>query len=311
MNSFSINRFWQMICWLINMNRVRLLGFTAGIMFSTFLVQMMMFVFGSNETVISYLWSCVHFGSFYIPFLILFLVCLAFTSFTSVGSKQQRGTLLMIPATNMEKFMSLIVYVTVICGLCAIVGFILGDSLRMAWFWVGSKLTSDPGIAVGEVYNYNGVDGTYYLWSSTVYWVFGDMIPHFITVWGNCIYWSWFEWASWILAVLTAVWTHSLFTLGGTLLRKYTFAITGVVWFAIILIFMGFIAHFNLTVTQTVWDGDKYGDKYVVNVIGVMAYVLMVALPLLSYFNYWASFQIFKGFQLITNKWTNYDILKR
>ena len=92
MNSFSINRFWQMLCWLINVNRVRLLGFTVGIMFSAFLVQMMMFVFGPSETVVSYLWSCVHFGSFYIPFLIPFVVCLAFTSFTGIGSKQQRGT---------------------------------------------------------------------------------------------------------------------------------------------------------------------------------------------------------------------------
>ena len=66
MNSFSINRFWLMLRWLINVNRVRLLGFTVGIMFSTFLIQLIMFVFGSFEKVIPYLWSCVHFGSFLI-----------------------------------------------------------------------------------------------------------------------------------------------------------------------------------------------------------------------------------------------------
>ena len=119
MNSFSINRFWLMLRWLINVNRVRLLGFTIGIMFSTFLIQLIMFVFGSFEKVIPYLWSCVHFGSFLIPFVIPITVCLAFTSFTSIGNQQQRGTWLMIPATNLEKFLSLIVYVTVICGLCA------------------------------------------------------------------------------------------------------------------------------------------------------------------------------------------------
>jgi len=32
---------------------------------------------------------------------------------------------------------------------------------------------------------------------------------------------------------------------------------------------------------------------------------------LLTCFNYWASFHVFKHFELITNKWTNYDILKR
>ena len=62
MNSFSINRFWQMLCWLINVNRVRLLGYTVGVMFSTLLIQLMMFVFGSFEQILPYLWSCVNFG---------------------------------------------------------------------------------------------------------------------------------------------------------------------------------------------------------------------------------------------------------
>ena len=92
MNSFSINRFWLMLRWLINVNRVRLLGFTVGIMFSTFLIQLIMFVFGSFEKIFPYLLSCVHFGSFLIPFVIPITVCLAFTSFTSIGNQQQRGT---------------------------------------------------------------------------------------------------------------------------------------------------------------------------------------------------------------------------
>ena len=307
MNSFSINRFGQVLGWLVSVNRVRLLGFTLGITFSTFLVQLLVFVFGSSEKVVEYLWSCVDFGAFFIPFVILFLLSMTYTSFTSVGNKQQRGTWLMIPATNMEKFLSLIVYVTVICGLCAIVGYILGDCLRMAWFWIGNKLTADPGAVVCEVFNYNGVDKTYYLWSSTVYRVFCDMTPHFITVWSSGIYWDWYEWASWILAILVAVWTHSLFTLGGTLLRKYTFAITGIVWFAILLLFMWFNYYFGISITTKVWINDHYKGE----LVGLMGYVLMVALPLLSYFNYRTSFHIFKGFQLITNKWTNYDILKR
>ena len=307
MNSFSVNRFGQLLGWLINMNRVRLLGFTAGIMFSTFLIQLMLFVFGSSEKVVDYLWSCVDFGSFFIPFLVLFLLSMTYTSFTSVGKNQQRGTFLMIPATNLEKFLSLIVYMTVICGLCTIVGYILGDCLRMACLWIWAQFSADPGAATGEVYNYNAVDGTYYLWSTSVYWVFGRLVPHFLTVWSSGIYWSWSEWATWILAILVTVWTHSIFTLGSTLLRKYTFAITGIVWFAILLLFMWFNYYFGISITTKVWINDHYKGE----MVGSMAYVLMVALPLLSYFNYWASFRIFKGFQIITNKWTNYDILKR
>ena len=65
--------------------------------------------------------------------------------------------------------------------------------------------------------------------------------------------------------------------------------------------------HIDASMFTSHWDGDKYVSQEV----GFFAYVLAVVLPLLSIFNYWAAFHIFKGFQLITNKWTNYDILKR
>ena len=311
MNSFSINRFWQVLCWLINVNRVRLLGFTAGIMFSTFLIQLLMFVFGSHETILPYLYSCVRFGSFFIPFSIPVTVSLAFTSFTGIGSKQQRGTWLMIPATNLEKFLSLIVYVTVICGLCAIVGYILGDSLRMGGLWIGAQLSADPAMRASQVAEelyFDHADGTYYLWSSTVPWMLREMMPHAFTVWNSSFYSGLFQWAFLIVHVLTVIWIHSFFTLGSTLLRKYTFVITGLVWIAIVLLFMASLYHFNASVFGNVTTPD---GTIVTRTVDTLAYVLIVALPLLSCFNYWASFHIFKGFQLITNNWTNYDILKR
>ena len=307
MNSFSINRFWQVTWWLINVNRVRLLGYIIGIVFATFLIQLMMFVFSSNENVYHYIMSCQKFGTFMIPCMIPITVSWAFTSFTSIGSKQQRGTFLMIPATNLEKFLGVVVYVTVICGLCAIVGYILGDCLRMACLWIVAQTSNDPSYMAYGVDYFNGVQQNCYLWSSTVYRVFSSLTPRLFTVWTSAFCWDWYEWVTFIINVTMAVWIHSLFTLGSTLLRKYTFVVTGLVWLAIMFLFMGSLAHFNLIVTQRVWDGN---NKYVGDIIGVMAYVLMVAQPLLSIFNYWASFHIFKGFQLITNKWTNYDFHK-
>ena len=307
MNSFSFNRFWKMLRWLISMNRVILLGFLVGVTFAVFLTQLMTFVFSPSEDVLSYLLNCAGFGDFMIPFCMAVLVSLLFSNYTSIGSKQQRGTFLMIPATNMEKFLALIVHVTVVSGLCAIVGYIIGDCLRMASLWIWAQLSSDPEATTGVMWKYDAVNRIYYLWTSTVPMVFGKLTLHLITMWSSVIYWNWLEWASWIVTVVTVVWTHSLFTLGGTLLRKYTFVITGVVWLAIVLLFLGFLSHFDLSVFIKSWNVDHY--EY--TEVGSMAYVLMLILPLLSYFNYRASFHIFKGFQLITNKWTNYDILKR
>ena len=306
MNSFSFKRCGKMLRWLISVNRVSLLGFTVGVAFSIFLLQLISFIFGSFQTIVPYIQRCADFGSFLIPFALLIIATAAFTNFTSIGTKQQRGTFLMIPATNLEKYLALIAYTVVVCGLCAIVGYILGDCLRMASLWIWGQLSSDPSFTASEVFNFNGVDQTYYLWTSTVPSLFSQMIPLLITVWTNASNWDWFLWANLLVHVMMAVWTHSLFMLGGTLLRKYAFVISGALWLTLMMLFMWTQSHFNLTVFHTIWDGDKY----VGNAVGVMPYVLMVLLPLFSIFNYWASFHIFKGFQLITNKWTNYDFHK-
>ena len=307
MNSFSFNRCGKVLRWLVSVNRINLLGLIAGFTFFIFLLQMATFIFGSFEQVVPFIQRSADFGSFFIPFSILIIASNAFTNFTSIGSKQQRGTFLTIPASNLEKYLALIVYMVVACGLCAIVGYILGDCLRMACLWIWAHASNDPSFTACEVFNFNGVDQTYYLWTSTVPSLFSKMTPHLMTVWSSGIYWDWYSWASFIIAVILAVWTHSLFMLAGTLLRKYAFIISGALWMTIMSLYMWTLSHLDLTVFQTVWDGEKY----VGNAVGGMAYVLMVVLPLFTIFNYWASFHIFKGFQLITNKWFNYDILKR
>ena len=298
-----------MLRWLIGMNRLILLGLTVGIMSSVFLVQLMtFFIKGPGVDIISYIMDCAGFGSFAISLLMVVFASAVFTAFTSIGSKPQRSTFLMMPASNGEKFLALMVYVTVVCGLCAIVGYVLGDCLRMAWFWFWGHISADPEAMACKVYNYNAVDHTYYWWSSTVGLMFGKMTPHLITVWGNWMCWDWFQWASLIVGMLIAVWTHSFFTLGGTLLRKYSFVIPGLLWVSIGLLFMGSLHHFNLSVfgNITLPDGTTYTAT-----VDTMAYVLMVVLPLFIALNYWLAYRIFKDFQVITNKWVNYDILKR
>ena len=44
--------------------------------------------------------------------------------------------------------------------------------------------------------------------------------------------------------------------------------------------------------------------------VGTMTYILTAFFAVFSIVNYWLSFHIFKGFELITNKWLNYDFYK-
>ena len=56
------------------------------------------------------------------------------------------------------------------------------------------------------------------------------------------------------------------------------------------------------------WDsGSAVLESYE---IGTVGWVTAIAFLIFSVLNYWASFHIFKAFQLITNKWLNYDFHK-
>jgi hypothetical protein len=127
MNSFSFNRCGKVLRWLVSVNRVNLLGLIAGFTFFIFLLQMATFIFGSFEQVVPFIQRSADFGAFLIPFALLIIASNAFTNFTSIGTKQQRGTFLTIPASNLEKYLALIVYMVVACGLSIILGYILGD----------------------------------------------------------------------------------------------------------------------------------------------------------------------------------------
>jgi len=116
----------------------------------------------------------------------------------------------------------------------------------------------------------------------------------------------WFDFMRMINITSMFLWIHSVYILGGTLLRKYSFVATSLFIIICCITFFKAIYYFHFSMFSVEWDGEGYVSKE----IGFIPYVLAVALPLISIFNYWASFHIFKGFQLITNKWTNYDFFK-
>ena len=302
MNSFSFNRFGQTLRWVLATNFRNLLFFSAGIAFAVFFGEL--FIYGLNgmdstHSPVRMLWDFADIGS---ALMTVTTVIMVNSVVSSINDKRKRGTFLMLPSSNLEKFLALVFYTTVICVLGMFLAYIVGDSLRMAAIWGNHLLTGED--AVGAVAYYNGVDKTYYDWSSSVHWMFSKLIPRLITVWTNGIYWTWQnEWSTLIFHVVLAVWVHSVFTLGGTLFRKYAFVITGAALLAVVGLFNYVLGYFNLAVYNWV--------DHVLRGITTVGVVLCFVLPVFSIINYWASFRIFKGFQLITNKWFNYDILKR
>ena len=131
---------------------------------------------------------------------------------------------------------------------------------------------------------------TYHGWSSALPKLIENLTPNVLDP--DSYRRTWFYNAMNIFVIFAiAVWNLSLMTICGTLLRKYAFVVASLI----------------IILCSIVWkDGVHYESE-----VGALAYVLAVLLPALAVFNYWASFHIFKHFELITNKWTNYDIFKR
>ena len=295
MNTFSFNRFGKMLRWVLSVNQRRVLYAVAGSVVGVFMAEMILLRMGDIYSPLTMLHYYGQIGAAVFAVTSLILVS---AIVSGVNEKRKREAFLMLPASNLEKFLALMTYTSVVCVLGVFLAFVLGDSLRMAWFWISGPYTEAKVSYIGNPTEY------YYWWSSAIPKMMDNLTPHILEA-DSC---NWFYLVMNLFVITAiAVWTHSLLIIGGTLFRKYSFVISCLVFILFWVIFVKTMHYFELSMFTSTWENGRY----VSGEVGVPAYILAVLLPLLSVFNYWASFHIFKNFQLITNKWTNYDILKR
>ena len=132
MNSFSFNRFGKTLRWVMAVNFRTLLMWTIGSVVAVFVGELMTAEIGKYSA-----YEMVDlYGTMGSALFILVSLIMASTIVSSVNEKRKRQAFLMIPSTNIEKFLSLLVYTSVICVACVFLAFVLGDCLRMAWFWI-------------------------------------------------------------------------------------------------------------------------------------------------------------------------------
>ena len=295
MNSFNIKRFGQTLRWVLSVNQRRIFYAMAGSVVGVFMAEMILLRMSSYDSPFTML---RHYGDVGAAVFAVASLILVSTIVSGVNEKRKREAFLMLPANNLEKFLALMTYTSVVCVLGVFLAFVLGDSLRMAWFWVSGPYTEIETSVMGAPVE------TYYWWSSAIPKMMDNLTPHILEA-DSC---NWFYLVMNLFVITAiAVWTHSLLIIGGTLFRKYSFVISCIIFLLFWVIFVKTTHYFELSMFTSTWENGRYVDGEV----GIPAYILAVLLPLLSVFNYWASFHIFKNFQLITNKWTNYDILKR
>ena len=320
MNSFSINRFGKTLRWVVSVNFRKLLMWTIGAALVIFLGEMILLKLNKVNVPMEMIEG---FSVVCMLLLVIAVLILISSIVSSINEKRKREAFLMLPSSNLEKFLSLMAYTTIISVVCIFLAIVVGDSLRMLWVWVtgysgsqGIPLVTDP--TTGKEWHW---------WTSAIPQVLHNLTPHILP--NGYIYTSvdgkykvvYMSTNGYLIArhVMIAafyVWIHSLFTFCGTLLRKYAFVVSGiVVFFALWL--NGWVEHFGFGLydhqyyTEYGKEGVEHFETVVNMVNSSVAVVVLLLLTSFTIFNYWASYRIFKGFQLISNKWTNYDILKR
>ena len=169
MNTFSFNRFGKTLRWVLSVNQRRILYAIAGSVVGVFMAEMILLKMSSFDTPFRMLNQYGDVGAALFAVTSLILVS---TIVSGVNEKRKHEAFLMLPANNLEKFLALMTYTSVVCVLGVFLAFVLGDSLRMAWFWMSGPCIKTTVISetseIGDPVEY------YYWWSSAIrrliYW---------------------------------------------------------------------------------------------------------------------------------------------
>ncbi len=217
-------------------------------------------------------------GLFMFISFIIFFFC-GSRIFINMKTKASRSLFLMLPATNMEKFTSRLLYTVLGTCLMIVASWIIADIIQFVF-----SLFLTPGMqgslvarAFEQLFLKNNFDSS-----------------HFVVRNGTSVLGQTFPVGMFLLSL--TIFTHSFFTLGGTVFRKSATLLT---------ICSSFILMFLMALISSLVDDDvlvHFVQSMQPNTFG---WLMVNVFLLLSVFNYWASYKLFTHVQILNNKWFN------
>lgn len=217
-------------------------------------------------------------GMFMFISFIIFFFC-GSRIFINMKTKASRSLFLMLPATNMEKFISRLLYTVVGTSLMIFASWMIADIIQFVF-----SLFLTPGMqgslvarAFEQLFLKNNFDSS-----------------HFVVRNGTSVLGQTFPVGMFLLSL--TIFNHSFFTLGGTIFRKSATLLT---------ICSSFILMFLMALISSFVDDDvlvHFVQSMQPNTFG---WLMVNVFLLLSVFNYWASYKLFTHMQIINNKWFN------
>lgn len=217
-------------------------------------------------------------GMFMFISFIIFFFC-GSRIFINMKTKASRSLFLMLPATNMEKFTSRLLYTILGTSLMIVASWIIADIIQFVFslFLTPGMQGSLVGTAFEGLFLKNNFDSS-----------------HFVVRNGTSVLGQTFPVGMFLLSL--TIFTHSFFTLGGTVFRKSATLLT---------ICSSFILMFLMALISSFVDDDvlvHFVQSMQPNTFG---WLMVNVFLLLSVFNYWASYKLFTHMQIINNKWFN------
>lgn len=182
----------------------------------------------------------------------------------------QREQFLMLPASNLEKYISRFLFSTLGAAVAMITAIVVSDLVQLIFSFVLL-----PGHHQSVCLSIMAL-----LWK--IWTTFIESIDS-----AGALMLS-------LLIMTCGVLVHSFFILCGTLFRKHTIVMSGILFIVMIYLVIYVIESVPGTITTCLMHGDNS-----------WIFCLLIAELLLAGFQYWLSYKVFTRMQVICNKWIN------
>lgn len=267
MKNFNINRFGRTMLWNLKTSKNEFLTIMTTLA-STFLsIQLfaMLFSWGRPAAVVSE--SIDGTGQLTLGVLAVFCLNAGCWMFNNMKTKAQRIGFKMLPATDLEKFLTRFIYVSVFLVIGSFVAFIVADVVRMlvCLLFYGDTLCS------------------------TIPFLFENIHPQVNLNTLND------AWAERVLAFAILLFFNAFAVLGGTFFRRRQVILTCLSAILLVILLMTVLVKIHDNIEFSIGDDEIAPSAWVVSVI-------LVALSATMYrLSYW----LFRRMQVINNKWLN------
>lgn len=267
MKKFDINRFGRTLVWTLKASKKEYTSIMLILFIAFFAMQTVPLLFNpfmSDPARQAYISSSTQMCIIVYSFFVVISGCWIFNN---MKTKPQRITFKMLPATDFDKFLARLAYVTVFFIVGASLTFVLADLARMLFCLA--------------------------IWHNSYGSILPQLFRHvtFDVIYANRETQALLNYAAFAISL----WGHSFSILCGTFFRRRQVIFAG-------LSFMVLFMLFGMVGVNTI---GSFSFSFSEEQAETLAWVACSLLILVALFNYWLSYKLFRRMQVINNKWIN------